>query len=91
MKNISKVIVDCCKRNGINYCSSYLKNPQLYEDALRLRDIYLQLKEISADLQEIAERHKVESMYKILEDDILKIEKADHDVLRLAQKLIKEK
>jgi|GEM_PF-4945654 len=90
MKNISKLIVDCCKKEGINYCSIYLKNPELYEDAYKLKDIYLQLKEIAGDLEEISEKYNLENFNTLLVDDIKKLIEADHDIFKIMRKLIKE-
>lgn len=86
-KNISNIISDICRKNGIDYLSP---NPELnphYVDAKRLKEIYLQLKCISADLIEIGERYNLESFKTILEDDINKIDNCSHDLVILAKKI----
>lgn len=89
-RNISKIIVDCCEKEGIPYTSIYLKHPKVLDDVYKLRDIYLQLKEIEGTLEEIAERHELNGLDKLLRDDLEKLETTDHDILKLAQKLAKE-
>jgi len=66
------------------------KNSKKYRIAKRLGEIYLALKELSGELQEFAEDHELGSIGNMLLDDIKKIEQADHDLIRVAHKLIKE-
>jgi len=67
------------------------KNTKKYLVAKRLGEIYLALKEFSAELQEFAEDHELGNIGSMLLDDIRKIEQADHDLVKIAHYLIKEK
>ncbi|HEY0089170.1 MAG TPA: hypothetical protein VGB37_10010 [Candidatus Lokiarchaeia archaeon] len=89
-KNISKIIVDCCKKEGLNYTSVYLKHPEVLDDVYKLRDVYLQLKEIAGTLQEISEKYNLKEFATLLKDDLDLIMKTDHDVLKIVQKLLKD-
>ncbi len=89
-KNISKIVTDCCKKEGIAYDSVYLKHPDSLDDIYLLRDIYLQLKEIAGDLQEVSEKYNLKELATLLKDDLDMIMKADHDILRVVQKLVKD-
>lgn len=85
-KNVSRIIMECCRKAGIEYCSIHLLDEDKKEDVLRLRDIYIQLKEIASDLQEIGERHNIEEL-DFLVEDIKKLDGIDHDIIRLATRI----
>jgi hypothetical protein len=90
-ENISIVIADICHREGIKYSSVNPEVYQLYKDARRLGEIFMQLKEINSDLLEISERHKLpDSVGQMLKDDISKLEQIDHDIVKLAHKIREE-
>ena len=87
MNRISATVCQVCKQLGIDYHSINPQYVTLIEDATRLGAIYRQLKEIIGDLKEIEDRHQVNGLSKLLDDDILALDKIDHDIIRLAQKL----
>lgn len=86
-KNIAKIVMDCCKKLGIEYSSVHVMNENKREDIFKLRDIYLQLKEIESDLIVIADRNNIPELKTLLKDDIQRLDIADHDILRMAQML----
>lgn len=85
-KNISLRILAACKKFGIKYNSNII-NDKFISDAEKLGKIYLDLKIIAGDILEISERHNLEGLGELLQDDILALEKIDHDILKLAIKL----
>jgi hypothetical protein len=87
--NISHIICTACKKEGIIYCSINPAYNNFQEDAVRLGELYLQLKEIAGELQEIGERHNVEEL-KTLSHDIIKLEIVEHDIIRVANIIKKE-
>ncbi len=89
MCRISYMIEKICKLNGIKYESPYLKDKQHTRDALRLGRLYLKLKRISGDLQEIAERHDIDGLGDALRREINVIENVDHDIAKIAEVLRK--
>jgi len=89
MCKISYNIEKICKKLGISYESPYLKDKQFKRDALRLGRLYLKLKHISSDLQEIAERHEIDGLGKQIKKEIYLIENIDHDIAKIAEILRK--
>lgn len=86
--NISEVIEECCKKEGIEYHSPYLKyGKHHYQDAKRLAEIYRELKEIAGELQIIEERHNVNGLGQLLHSDLLKLDEIDHDIILVAKKI----
>lgn len=89
-KRISHSIVEACKRIGIDYASINPNYTNFYSDAKQLGKIYRDLKILAGELEEICERHKIDKLSKLLHDDILKIERVEHDLVKVAHKLQKE-
>lgn len=88
-KRISFTITEVCKKLGINYSSCNPEYLKIVNDAKRLGEIYRDLKIIAGDLEAIAERNDIDGLKNLLHDDALAIEKIDHEIIRLAQKINK--
>jgi len=84
---LSLEIVNICKQLGIEYTSVNPKATIFLQDASRLGEIYLQLKIIIGDLKEIEERHHIEGLASLFDDDIQTLNKIDHDINRVAMKI----
>jgi hypothetical protein len=82
-KRISFLISETCHKFGIDYRPG---NQVIFNDAKRLGQIYLELKIIAGDLAAIADRHKIPEL-KLIHDSLAKIEKIEHDIIKLAKKL----
>ena len=89
-ERISLHILEACKKEGIEYCSINHRYLQLVQDARRLGEIYLQLKIIAGGLQEISERYAIKMLSGMLTDDISEIEKIDHDIIKVMNKMREE-
>ena len=87
---LSHIVSETCKKMGIPYCSNNPQYSQFLIDAEKLRDIYIQLKCIVADLVEIEERHKIEGLSRLLVDDIKQLDVINHDVIKIATRLKSE-
>lgn len=87
---ISLRIEMVCKSLNIPYHSPYLAKTNFHADALQLRELYLQLKQIVGSIIEIADKHGNEDLTKILWNDIKLLEHADHDLIKIANSLNKE-
>jgi len=85
MKNLSFLIEEICKQKGLEYHSTHCT--KIISDACRLGDIYIELKQIIAELQELEIAYEIKGIGKILEDDIVELSKIDHDLIKLAHKL----
>jgi len=81
---ISYRIEQICKSLGIDYHSKHLKKSNFHEDAIHLNNLYQQLKQIAAEIVEVADKHGLENLAKILWRDIKIIEDVDHDLARIA-------
>lgn len=89
-KRISLTITEVCSKLGIDYQSC---NPQaitMINDAKRLGEIFIDLKVMAGDLEAIADRHQIDGLKKIIHKEALNLEKIDHDISKLAQRLKKE-
>lgn len=86
-KRISLTITEICQKLGIDYHSINPNYLLMINDAKRLGEIYRELKEIAGDLTAIAERHDVGGLKDLLLDDADAIEKIDHEIIRMAQKI----
>ena len=82
---ISYIIESICKKNNIPYKSANPLYTNAVEDALKMRDIYLKIKEIIGTLIEIEERHNLISLRKNFENIIKELDEADHSVIKLAR------
>ncbi len=81
---ISYIVEQTCKKLGIDYKSPFLKERDVHRDAERLHELYLHLKQIAGELTEIEEAHNVNGLGKLLHDDIIMIEKSEHDLIKIA-------
>ncbi len=84
------MISEICQQQGINYTSCNPATKEIIKDALKLRDIYLKLVKLGAELHEIADRQNIEELKLILMDDIDKLNNSRHDIIKLAIRLKKE-
>jgi len=85
-KNISHIIDESCKKCGINYKSCNPNYVNFINDAQQLVQLYKDLQQIAAKLEEISERHDVPG----LKVDIVELTTIDHDLIRSAMKLKEE-
>jgi len=86
-RNISRIISDVCKKEGIDYKSGHL----LFADSARIGEIILELGSISDEVSKIGERHNIIGIQKLLEDDLKIIGELEHSLRNLAQKIKHEK
>lgn len=89
-KRISLTISEICQKLNIDYQSVNPHYLQMINDAKRLGEIYRDLKIIAGDLQAIAERHNIDGLQNLLYDDAITIEKIDHELIKIAQKIYQE-
>jgi len=82
---ISYRIEMICKSLGINYHSPHLSKINFHADALRLNDLYYQLKQTVAKMVEIADKHGAEDLANILWNNIQLLEQVDHDLIKIAK------
>lgn len=73
-----------CKKLGIKYHSKYLHKTNFHEDAIKLNDLYYQVKQIVAEMVEIADKHNSEDLADMIWHDIHMLEHADHDMTKIA-------
>jgi len=86
-KRISLTIAEVCQKLGIDYKSVNPNYLSMIDDAKRMGEIYRELKEIAGDLTAIAERHNIEGLKDLLLDDANTIDKIDHEIIKMAQKI----
>lgn len=84
---ISYKIERICKSLGIPYHSKYLEKTNFHADAIRLNELYYQMKQTVAEMVEIADKHDADELSKLLWNDIRIIENVDHHIMRIAKKL----
>lgn len=90
-KNISRIITDICKKEGIDYSSPYYKDI-LRNDTKRLGEIIFEIYSLADELECILSRHDVGNFTKErIEKDLLELDDIHHDLQNLAQKIIAEK
>ena len=89
-KRISLTVTEICQKLGIEYCSINPKVADMLNDAKRLGEIITDLKIIAGDLEGISERHNIDGLKGLLHQEVLEIDKIDHDLIRLAVKIQKE-
>ena len=82
---ISLRIEQICKHLDIDYHSPHLEKTNFHEDAIKLNELYYQMKQMVAEMVEIADKHGAEKLAKILWHDIKLIEEVDHDLIKLAK------
>ena len=81
---ISWRVENICKHLGINYHSPYLEKTNFKKDAIHLGELYYQLKQVVAQIIEIADKHGAEDLAKQLWKDISLLEIVDHDLIKIA-------
>ena len=86
-KDISALITQICKDQGIDYKSCNEEYLSYYNDASRLGEIYLELKVLAGEIQIISEKYNINGLVALLQDDIKSIEILEHDIIKLARKL----
>jgi hypothetical protein len=86
-ERISLIIGEVCAKVGLDYCTSNPHVLEMINDAKRLGTIFRDLKIIAGDLEAIADRHEIDGLKDIIHKEALDIEKIDHDIIRLAQKI----
>lgn len=82
---ISLRIEQICKSMGIPYKSKHLHKSNFHVDAIKLNDLYCQMKQIVAEVVEIADKHGSEDLASALWRDINMIENVDHDLTKIAK------
>lgn len=90
-KRISLTIVEVCQKLGISYDSVNNNYLEMINDAQRLGEIIRDMKIMAGDLEAIGDRHEIDGLKDILHKEALEIEKIDHDLVRLSQKIKEEK
>ena len=84
---ISYIIDTICSKYNIFYKSKNANYNEIKKDALKLVDIYLQLKQIIAELIILEEKYKIDGLKQLLEDDIKKLDSIDHDLIKISKEL----
>jgi len=84
---ISYRIEQICKEMGINYKSPYLEKTNFHDDAMRLNELYYQIKQLVGEIVEIADKHGATELSALLWNDIKLLENVDHDLIKIATKL----
>jgi hypothetical protein len=90
-EKISITIAAVCQKHGIIYDHPDPKIAILIKDAQRLGEIKLELKIMQGDLKEIAERHEIDGLAKLLTDDIRVLNNIDHDIHNIEVKISAER
>lgn len=90
--HISYLVERACKKLGIKYESPHLKaKGDVIKDAIRLQEIYRELHEILGDLVDISERHQIDGLGSMIQQEIALIEQCDHDINRIAMLMKRKK
>lgn len=88
-EQISAIIHTLCRKHGIDYESKNPHYASISEDAMRLGEIYQELKIILGDLLEIEERHGLNSEAVIVLNKVIsEIDDADHSIIKVAKELL---
>jgi hypothetical protein len=91
-KNISQIILDCCKKEGIEYTSCNPNFVAFCNDAKRLGEIILEINVLIDELDEILSRHNVTNGFKEqIKNDLRLLHNVDHDLVKLAKRIKEEK
>lgn len=90
---ISTVISNVCKKLNIDYISKYTNIIEQYQkDADQLADLYVHLKEVLGDIEDIASRYKMDiELKKMFKNTLETLDKIDHDLIYEARKIISRK
>jgi hypothetical protein len=86
-KNISHIIDECCKKEGIKYSSINPNYIEFTTDVQELIQIDIDLKTIIDKLRIIEERHEVDGLAAPLEKAIQEIGCIDHLITKVARKI----
>jgi hypothetical protein len=90
--HLSAIIECACKKCGINYTSSNPHYTTLVEDAMKLSNIYKDLKCMLGILQDIEDRHTLNPQIVVkLEQAIKELFEADHVIIKVAKELMENK
>ena len=89
-KNISHLIIESCKKCGIDYKSINPNFINFTNDAQQLVQLYKDLQQIAGKLVEISERHSIPALREMIKFDIDQINAIDHDLIRLSAKIKEE-
>jgi hypothetical protein len=90
-KNISQIIIDACKKTGIDYTSCNPNYRAFYTDAKRLGEIILKINFLIDELDNLFSRHNIEIKLKnILQKDLQQLHTIDHDLIKLSQQIKEE-
>ncbi len=89
-KQISNLISEACKKEGIVYKSCNPNYIVFTNDAQQLVQLYKDLQQVIAKLVEISERHDIPELKEMIKFDIDQINAVDHDLIRLTQKIQEE-
>lgn len=90
-ENISLIIDDICKKQGIGYSSVNQHYVSLKEDAMKMGKMYLQLKDMIGILKEIEDRHNLNGLRAKFESLIMELDGADHFLLKIAHEFKENK
>lgn len=82
---ISHRIEMICKHLGIKYKSKHLDESNFHADALRLLELYDIMKQVVAEMIEIADKHGAEDLSTMLWKDISLLENVDNDIIKIAK------
>lgn len=89
--HISYIIENICRKLGIEYNSSNPSYNNLVKDAEELGQVYLDLKIILGKLQDIEDKHNLNSQITdALEKVIEELNDADHIIVKIAKEILKE-
>ena len=89
-KNISHLIVESCKKCGIEYTSCNPNFVTFTNDVQKLGQLYKDLIDIAGQLAEISQRHNDCGLNVALEKAIASISEIDHDLVRVATQIREE-
>ena len=91
-KKISILITEIAKEKGIDYSSVNSEVVQLYKDASRIGEIVTEFESLIDELDFILNRHKIRNgIKKQMEEDFKLLHSVDHDLIKIARKIRKEK
>lgn len=90
---ITSVITSVCKKLKVAYVSpNQSKLVEFQQDIEKLATLYTELKVISSDLLDIAEKYpQIKDLADMIKSNIETLDKVDHDLVVEARKLIKRK
>jgi len=91
-KNISLIITEIARKEGIDYSSVNPEVVQFWEDAKRIGEIVRDFEVLIDELDCLLVRHRIENgIGKLIREDLNNLHNIEHDLLKLARKIQKEK